>query len=391
MSGPANSNESGPLAGVRIVEMAGLGPVPLAGYLLSRLGAEIIRIERNGSDAPFLTLPDKVDIDRLGRAVVAVDLKSDDGKGFLLDLCRKADVLLEGFRPGVMERLGLGPDMCHAVNPGLIYGRMTGFGQNGPLAQRAGHDLTYLAMTGVLGAIGSAGGKPVPPLNLIADYGGGTMFLITGVLSALIERSHSGRGQVVDAAMIDGVSNLASLFFAMCAAGLWREGRGSNLLDSGAPFYDTYETGDGEYVAVACLEPRFFAEFARLLPLEPALAGSQYDREKWPELRAAIAKRLFEKTRDEWASLFAETDACVAPVLNFDEAPRHPHNQARSTFSGGDAMRPSPAPRFSRTPSGAQGEALFEQAQTASILAHYGITPAAARELLEKGAIAFRS
>ncbi len=379
---------SGPLSGIRIIEMAGLGPVPLAGLLLSQLGAEIIRVERIKSTASFLELPPEADIDRLGRTVVKVDLKSPDGKGFMLGLCCGADVLLEGFRPGVMERLGLGPVDCRTANPRLIYGRMTGFGQDGPLADRAGHDLTYLALTGVLGAIGPADGKPVPPLNLIADYGGGTMFLITGVLAALIERSHSGSGQVVDAAMIDGVSNLASLFLALGSAGMWQEKQGSNLLDSGAPFYDTYETCDGKHVAVACLEPQFFAEFAELVALPEHLAKAQYDRSKWSEMRFVISEILSQKTRDEWAELFEKSDACVAPVLSFSEAPDYQHHKVRGTFAGEEKTRPAAAPRFSRTPSVLAQAGTQEKANIAATLIHFGVSASQTRDLLASGAIA---
>lgn len=381
--------KTGPLSGVRVIEMAGLGPVPLAGLILSELGAEVLRIERLKPAGAFLSLPREVDVDRMGRSIVRVDLKSAEGIDFVLTLCGGADILLEGFRPGVMERLGLGPDVCQSANQGLVYGRMTGFGQDGPLADRAGHDLTYLALTGVLGAIGPADGKPVPPLNLIADYGGGTMFLIAGVLSALIERSHSGCGQVVDAAMVDGVSTLASLFFAMSSAGLWQEKRGSNLLDSGAPFYDTYETSDGLFVAVACLEPQFFAEFATLLPLDEELAKSQYDREKWPEMRKAIAAQLLQKTRDQWAELFERSDTCVAPVLSLSEAPTHPHNKARkSHLVKGKFIRPAPAPRFSRTPATPSTGDLPERAHIAATLSHFGVRHAKTRTLIESGIIA---
>ncbi len=379
--------KQGPLAGVRIVEMAGLGPVPLAGYILAELGAEIVRIERLKPAGSFLTLPAGVDIDRLGRAIVRVDLKSPKGIGFVLDLCRNADILLEGFRPGVMERLGLGPDDCLAVNPRLVYGRMTGFGQEGPLCGRAGHDLTYLALSGVLDAIGPKNGKPVPPLNLVADYGGGTMFLIAGVLSALIERAHSGCGQVVDAAMIDGASKLASLFFALSSAGMWQHARGTNLLDSGAPFYDTYETGDGHFMAVACLEPQFFAEFAALLPLDENLAKSQYNRDKWPAMREAIAARMRTRTRAEWTEHFEASDACVAPVLTIAEAPGHPHNKARNSHMGNEA-RPAPAPRFSRTPGAPAVAASSEKAGTATTLSHFGVRHATTRSLIEDGHIA---
>lgn len=380
--------KSGPLAGIRIIEMAGLGPVPLAGLILSELGAEVVRVERLKSAGAFLSLPAEHDVDRLGRAIVKVDLKSPDGIEFMLALCRGADALLEGFRPGVMERLGLGPDVCMAVNPRLIFGRMTGFGQYGPLADRAGHDLTYLALSGVLSAIGPKDGKPVPPLNLVADYGGGTMFLITGVLSALIERNQSGCGQVVDATMVDGVSALASLFFALSSAGMWQQQRGSNLLDSGAPFYDTYETSDGKFMAVACLEPQFFAEFASRLPLEAEFAQAQYDQKKWPAMRKAIAKRMSTKTRDEWAELFETTDACVAPVLDLSEAPFHPHNQARNAHIGENGkVRPAPAPRFSRTPAAPSPASGLEKAQVATMLAQFGVRHAQTRSLIERGVI----
>ncbi|MEX0346188.1 MAG: CaiB/BaiF CoA transferase family protein [Rhizobiaceae bacterium] len=385
MADTNHARKSGPLAGLRIIEMAGLGPVPLAGLFLSELGADVVRIDRIKSASSFLRLPAEADIDRLGRPGVKVDLKSDQGKGFLLELCANADVLLEGFRPGVMERLGLGPEECLGANPGLVYGRMTGFGQDGPLADRAGHDLTYLSLSGVLSAIGPEGGKPVPPLNLVADYGGGTMFLITGVLAALLERSHSGRGQVVDAAMIDGVSNLASLFFALSSNGMWQDQRGTNLLDSGAPFYDTYQTGDGRHVAVACLEPQFFAEFAAIIDLPEELAKAQYDRRKWPEMRAEIERRISTKSRDEWAELFESTDACVAPVLSMSEAPEHPHNKSRGTFV--DA-RPAPAPRFSRTPSASAQVPANDKASIAALLTRFGISASTTRDLLAAGAIA---
>lgn len=341
---------SGPLSGFTVIEMAGLGPVPLAGLMLSELGARVVRVERLSGEQAFLNLPDAFDLDRHGREVLKVDLKKPDGVELVLRLLEGADAITEGFRPGVMERLGLGPDIALARNPGLVYGRMTGFGQDGPLANRAGHDLTYLALTGVLHAIGPKGGKPVPPLNLAADYGGGTMFLIMGVLSALLEKSRSGRGQVVDAAMIDGASMLAAPFFAFMAAGIWRDKRGSNLLDSGTPFYDTYECAGGKHVAVACLEPQFFGEFCRLLPLDPRFAAAQYDPSQWSDMRDAIATRMRERTRDEWAEFFQDTDACVAPVLSLTEAPTHPHNIARTLHvDSGSLKRPAPAPRFSRS------------------------------------------
>ena len=381
----------GPLAGLKVIEMAGLGPVPLAALILSEMGASVLRVDRLRAAPSFLNLPPEFDLDRHGRETLRVDLKAPEGIALMHDLAAGADVLIEGFRPGVMERLSLGPDELLAANPGLVYGRMTGFGQEGPLAERAGHDLTYLAMTGMLHAIGPTDGRPVPPLNLVADYGGGTMFLIAGVLAALFERSLSGRGQVIDAAMIDGASTLGNLPYALLAAGLWRDRRGSNLLDSGAPFYDTYETADAKHLAIACLEPQFFAEFAGLLPLEDRFVEAQYDPRLWPEMRAAIAARVATRTRDEWWSIFAETDACVAPVLSMAEAPEHPHNVARGTFRrDGRLVRAAPAPRFSRTPSSpaSQPSQPSRAASLPPALEAFGISPARSEALARSGLIA---
>ena len=378
---------TGPLAGLLVIEMAGLGPVPLAGLMLSELGADVIRIERKRNDRPFLVVPPQYDLDRHGRQIFRVDLKRAEGIELTLRLVEKADVLVEGFRPGVMEQLGLGPDRALTRNPRLIYGRMTGFGQEGPLARRAGHDLTYLAYSGILHAIGPKDGKPVPPLNLAADYGGGTMFLIMGVLAALLERSRSGSGQVIDAAMIDGASMLAAPFFSFLAAGFWQDRRGTNLIDSGAPFYDTYETADEKHVAVACLEPKFFAEFARLLPLEENLASAQYDQTVWEDMRLAIAARIRQKTRDEWTHLFEATDACVAPVLSLTEAPEHPHNRARQTHVTSGFRRPAPAPRFSRTPATVSGLPPEPAQDTAVALSRFGIARGEAEALVEAGIV----
>mgnify|MGYP001187691975 CR=1 FL=1 len=343
----------GPLSGLTVVEMAGLGPVPLAGLILSELGARIVRVERLAKEQALLNLPPQFDLDRHGREILRVDLKRPEGTALLLQLIEKADILLEGFRPGVMERLGLGPDAALARNPGLVYGRMTGFGQDGPLADRAGHDLTYLALTGMLGTIGPKGGKPVPPLNLVADYGGGAMFLIVGVLSALVEKTRSGKGQVVDAAMVDGASMLAAPIFGFLAAGLWREERGANLLDSGAPFYDTYECADGRHIAVGAIEPQFYATLRDLAGLDSAEFVGQHDETHWPALRGKLAAVIRTRTRDEWCRLLEGSDACVAPVLSMSEAPKHPHLEARGTFIGKEMLvQPAPAPRFSRTPTG---------------------------------------
>ncbi|MEI8702578.1 CoA transferase [Mesorhizobium mediterraneum] len=380
--------KTGPLAGLTVIEMAGIGPVPLAGLMLSEMGAEVLRIERAGSTQPFLSLPDEYDIDRHGRSMLRIDLKRQEGVELVLRLAEKADMLIEGFRPDVMERLGLGPDAAVARNPALIYGRMTGFGQNGPLSGRAGHDITYLAYSGVLHAIGQEGSRPVPPLNLVADYGGGAMMLIAGALAALFERSRSGKGQVIDAAMTEGASMLTTPMHALMAAGLWSDRRGANLLDSGAPFYDTYETADARHVAVGCLEPRFFAEFARLLPLDERFVRGQYDRTLWPEMRAAIVDRVRQKTRDDWDRLFAATDACFAPVLSLREARDHPHNRARNAFvTSGALERPAPAPRFSRSrPTLAAVPAVHDR-QAATVLARFGLSASETEALVKSGVI----
>ena len=380
--------KTGPLAGLTVIEMAGLGPVPLAGLILSEMGAEVLRIERTGSDQPLLPLPDEYNLDRHGRAILRIDLKRREATELVLRLAEKADMLVEGFRPGVMERLGLGPDIALARNPALIYGRMTGFGQDGPLSGRAGHDITYLAYSGVLHAIGQQGGRPVPPLNLVADYGGGAMMLIAGVLAALFQRSRSGNGQVIDAAMVEGASRLATPVHAMMAAGLWSDTRGANLLDSGAPFYDTYATADGRHIAIGCLEPRFFAEFAKLLPLDAHFVRGQYDRSAWPDMRAAIADRVRQKARDDWASLFAETDACVAPVLSLREARDHPHNRARNAFTTMGAFeRPAPTPRFSGAQSTLAAAPTEHECEPATVLARFGIAKSETEALVKAGLV----
>lgn len=378
--------KAGPLAGLTVIEMAGLGPVPLAALMLSEMGAEVLRIERADARKPLLSLPEAYDLDRHGRSILKLDLKRQDGAELLLRLAKKADVLVEGFRPGVMERLGLGPDVVFERNSALIYGRLTGFGQDGPLARRAGHDITYLAYAGLLHAIGRQGTPPVPPLNLVADQGGGAMMLITGVLAALFQRSRTGKGQVIDAAMVEGASMLAAPIHAYMAAGLWNERRGENLLDSGAPFYDIYETADGRHVAVGCLEPQFFAEFAELLPLDRRFVGSQYDRTSWPEMRAAIAAKIRDRTRDEWADVFGPTDACVAPVLSLAEAGKHAHNRARQSFVRSDRLeRPAPSPRFSQASQTLAAAPTTADRQPASVLARFGINESEIEALVRSG------
>ena len=337
-----------PLTGLKIVEMAGLGPAPFACYLLASLGADVTRIEAKGRSAVFLPLDPQTNPDVLYRQIVQLDLKSEEDRLEALQLIGNADVLVEGFRPGVMERLGFSPDAMLAHNNGLIYARMTGYGQEGPMADRAGHDLNYIATSGVLSMIGRRNGAPVPPLNLIGDYGGGTMVLIMGILSALYARAQTGKGQVVDAAMVDGSAMLATPIFSFMASGMWDGGkRGSNLLDSGCPFYDTYETSDGGFVAVAPLEPQFFAALVEGLGLDPVWLERQYVRSHWDALRTLLTDRFRTRSRDEWAALFADSDACVTPVLTPREAAEHPHNKARQSFDtvAGHIM-PAIAPRF---------------------------------------------
>ncbi len=317
---------AGPLAGLKVIEMAAIGPVPLAGQLLGDLGADVIVIDRKSGK------PDQTDINRRNKRSIALDLKSEAGRDALLKLLETADILIEGFRPGVMEKLGLGPDDCPDH---LIYGRMTGWGQDGPLAQTAGHDINYLAITGLLHAIGPKD-HPVPPLNLAADYAGGTMFLLLGVLSALYERQASGKGQVVDAAMVDGAPALAGLFHTMLARGQWSGDREDNLLDGGAPFYRCYETSDGKHMSVGPLEPQFFAAMSQILGVELP----QYDRTQWPIHHERLREIFASRTRDEWTAAFDGTDACVAPVLDWSEAPNHPHNMARKTFIAPDEYHP---------------------------------------------------
>lgn len=388
MAADAAAVKTGPLAGLKVIEMAGLGPVPLAGLILSEMGAQVLRIERTGSDQPLPPLSDEHNLDRHGRSILRVDLKQAQGTELVLRLVERADLLVEGFRPGVMERLGLGPDAALARNPALIYGRMTGFGQDGPLSARAGHDITYLAYSGVLHAIGREEGRPVPPLNLIADNGGGAMMLIAGALAALFERSRSGKGQVVDAAMVEGASMLAAPIHAFMAAGLWNDRRGANLLDSGAPFYDTYETADARHVAVGCLERRFFAEFANLLPLGEHFIRGQYDKALWPDMRAAIAGRFRQKTRDEWDALFAGSDACVAPVLSLTEARDHPHNRARHAFVRTGALeRPAPAPRFSASQPSLATMPDDDDQRPQTLLARFGFSADEIKALVKSGLI----
>lgn len=357
----------GPLNGITVVEFTGLGPAPLAGQLLADFGADVITIDR--ASRP----PDPTDVNRRGKRSVALNLKDPRGRAAVIRLLDRADMLIEGFRPGVMEKLGLGPA---DLGDHLIYGRMTGWGQTGPLAQTAGHDLTYLALTGTLNQFGQPGQPPHPALNYVADFGGGTMFLIFGLLAALIERQRSGKGQVVDAAMVDGVAAMGGLLNSFIAQGLAGETRGQNFLDGAAPFYRSYDCADGEYVAVGCLEPQFFATFLRLAGLPASDAQIQNDRRHWPDMHARYAAHFRTKPRDEWAAIFAQSDACVAPVLRLTEAEVHPHMTARGIYRDIDGARhPAPAPRLSRSGARAPAAPGAVGAETVTILAEAGFSP----------------
>ncbi len=365
----------GPLHGVRVIELESLAPAPFGCMILADLGAEVIRVDRPAAPGHPVVQPG--DPLARGRRSIRLDLKEPEGVAVLLRLADRADVFVEAFRPGVAERLGFGPEACLERNPRLVYARMTGWGQDGPLAPAAGHDIDYIAVAGTLDPIGRAGERPVPPLNLVGDFGGGGMLLAVGVLAALLERERSGRGQVVDAAMVDGAALLATFIYGLRAAGAWRDERGSNLLDGGAPFYDTYPTADGKFVAVGALEPKFYAELLARLGLDPAGLPGQLDRDGWPALRGAISARFAERTQDEWAAAFAGSDACVVPVLSMADAPGHPHNAARGTFTEvAGVIQPAPAPRFSRTPAGQPAPPPPPGRDTSAILAELGYSPA---------------
>ena len=366
---------SGPLKGLRVIEMAGIGPCPFAAMMLADMGAEVIRIDRKADPSmpnPYPVLGTKYDVMARGRRTLALDLKDPRARQVLLDLVAKADALVEGFRPGVMERLGLGPDACQERNPKLVVGRVTGWGQSGPLAQAAGHDLNYVALTGMLHAMGDADRPPPPPLNLVGDFGGGGMMLAFGVVCAMLEARTSGRGQVVDAAMTDGAALLGAMMAGLRAQGSWSAARGANLLDGGAPFYATYACADGRFIAVGAIEPQFYAQLLALTGASDPAFARQWDRDDWPALKDKFAALFATRTRDAWCALLEGTDACFAPVLDMDEAPRHPHNAARATFVDVDGVtQPAPAPRFSRTPGAARPVAAPGQ-DGAAILADWG-------------------
>jgi alpha-methylacyl-CoA racemase len=379
----------GPLTGLRIVELVSIGPGPMCAMLLADLGADVIRVDRLEPSGLGVGMSTKFDVCARNRRSIALDLKRPEAIEALLRLIEKADVLIEGFRPGVAERLGLGPDVCHKRNPRLVYGRMTGFGQDGPLSQAAGHDLNYIALTGALHAIGPKAGAPLPPLNLIGDYGGGALYLALGILSALFERNGSGKGQVVDTAMVEGAASLMSIFYGLTAAGSWTLERGSNLLDGGAPFYSVYETSDGLHVSIAALENKFFAELARLVGLEKRFVERQMDRKLWPELRARLTEIFKSRTRAQWCELLEGTDACFAPVLSIKETPGYAHNAQRGVFVEVNGFnQPAPAPRFSRSRPSAPTPPPDIGVHTHAVLEEAGFDRAAIEALRRAGAIA---
>jgi alpha-methylacyl-CoA racemase len=376
----------GPLNGVRVIEIASLAPAPFGCMILADLGADVLRVDRAERCGP--QAPQPRDPLSRGRRSIGLNLKDPAAVDLLLQLTDDADVLVEGFRPGVAERLGIGPSPCSQRNPRLIFARMTGWGQDGPLSRTAGHDIDYIAISGALSTVGRAGQAPVPPVNLLGDFGGGGMLLALGILAALVERASTGLGQVVDAAMVDGSALLTAFLYGLRAAGGWQDQRGTNLLDGGAPFYDTYATSDGEYVAVGALEPQFYAALLRGLGLADAGLPDQHDRSGWPLLRRRFTDTFAQRTRAEWEQVFAGTDACVSPVLTLAEAPAHPHAVARKAFVAvGDISQPAPAPRFDRTPAGVPSPPPRPGADTDAVLAGLGLAAAAVADLRSRGVI----
>jgi len=383
------SGRQGPLAGLRVVEIAGLGPGPFAGMMLADAGADVIRVDR--ADAgPGVAGSGRLDVVGRGRRSIALDLKRPEAVEVVLRLAGRSEVLFEGFRPGVAERLGIGPEPCLARNPALVYGRMTGWGQDGPLAQTAGHDIAYIALAGALHLMGRPEEPPPPPVNVVGDYGGGGMLLAFGIVCAVLEARRTGRGQVVDAAIVDGTALLTALFHGLRAGGRWRDARGANLLDGGAPFYGSYECADGRYVAVGALEPKFSTELLDRLdvPADDDLRRRLYDPSAWPELRRRLAAMFRTRTRGEWCALLEGTDACFAPVLGLTEAPSHPHNTARGTFTEvAGVVQPAPAPRFSVTPGAVAGPAPEGGADTGDVLGECGYSAAEVEALRAAGAV----
>lgn len=378
---------AGPLSGLRVVELAGLAPGPFACTVLADLGADVIRVDRAKPGADVIGFEN--DPLRRSRRSIGVDTKQPEGVELVLSLVEQADVLVEGFRPGVTERMGLGPADCHARNPRLIYGRITGWGQDGPLAERAGHDINYVGLSGALEAIGRAGERPVPPMNLVADYGGGGMLLAMGILAALFERTNSGKGQVVDASMVEGSALLATSLYGLKASGVWSGERGTNMLDGGAPFYDTYECKDGKYVAVGAIEMRFWTDLVAVLELDDADLPFHFDSSQWPRLREILTGEIAKYTRDELVAKAEGTDACITPVLSAEEAPSHPQNAARGTFVDvGGVTLPSPAPKFDRTPAATPTAPHETAADTDEVLSELGMAETEVARLRDAGVIA---
>jgi len=379
----------GPLGGYRVIELAGIGPGPLCAMLLSDMGAEVVRVERIEPSGLGLPKAPKFDLLNRGRRSVAIDLRKKEGAETLLRLVKKADALIEGFRPGVTERLGIGPAECFVHNPKLVYGRMTGWGQEGPLAHAAGHDINYISLVGALHSIGRAGEAPVPPLNLVGDFGGGGLYLAFGIVCGLLEASKSGRGQVVDSAMVDGAASLMTMFYGLRAMGIWTDRRGENLLDGGAHFYDVYQTADDQYISVGSIEPKFYAELLRLTGLEGKSLPGQLDRTQWPEMREVLRAVFRTKTRDEWCAIMEGTDVCFAPVLSMEEAPNHPHNKVRGTFVEiAGVIQPGPAPRFSRTQAEIQGPPAQPGQHTDAVLSDWGLPAKEIDNLRAAGVVA---
>jgi alpha-methylacyl-CoA racemase len=379
----------GVLSGYRVVELAGIGPAPMCAMLLADMGADVVRIDRLADAGLGVQVQTRYSLLNRGRRSVALDLKRPEATETVLRMVEKADALIEGFRPGVMERLGLGPDECRARNPRLVYGRMTGWGQEGPLAQAAGHDINYIALAGALYSIGRRGEAPVPPLNLVGDFGGGALYLALGVVAGILEAQKSGKGQVVDVAMVDGVASLMTAIYGMHGAGIWTNERGANILDTGAHYYDVYETQDGKHVSVGSIEAKFYEELLERSGLKNEELPRQNDRPSWPGMKQRLKALFLTKTRDEWCKIMEGTDICFAPVLSMDEAPQHPHNRVRGTFVVQDGVtQPAPAPRFSRTPSAIQCPPAVPGEHTEEALRDWGFSPTELEKLRNCGAIA---
>jgi alpha-methylacyl-CoA racemase len=380
---------SGPLTGYKVIELAGIGPAPMCAMMLSDMGAEVVRVDRLADAGLGIAMPKKYNFLGRGRKSIAIDLKNPDGIEALLKLIDGADCVLEGFRPGVMERLGMGPEVCMARNPKLVFARVTGWGQEGPLSKAAGHDLNYIALSGALHAIGRSNDEPpTPPLNLVGDFGGGTMFVLTGILAALLEVKSSGLGQVVDAGMVDGALSLMTSIYGMHAGGVQSDERASNILDSGSHFYNTYETKDGRYVSIGSIETKFYAELLEKMDIDPDSMAPQMERESWPAMKEKLKELFLTKTRDEWCAIMDNTDICFAPVLTLEEAPDYPHNKERNAFIDVEGVKhPAPAPRFSRTPSSIKGPAPKTGIHTEEVLADWGVSSDEISALRAGGAI----